>query len=653
MIDGQIRAPRLSPRLLLGAGLALVATFYIFAYSDRFPQNSDLQLGLPIAVAIAHPEYYSEHDLLIRGGLDAPFHLYKLAGRLIEGGWDLELIWYIGYLISLFFSFWAIWEVGLAISRRTEIATAGLVLIILMDPFRGSLNWTWVPYPALVSGAVVVPLLYLSLALSLRGRYFIAVLLASIAAIVHPGLGLIAVSAAGFVWFFERQEPLLPWLPIFVLATLPMLPNLFAVTLQILSSAPEATGSTSLTSFEQFYLYSTHTFIDTHFGEGYAWFAWLLVFAGHFAWQLPKPVRRRVFLLVALLLGLLVLYALNLYVFRNFSFSLLFLFRTTLLLKPILLTLVLSGWTQSVLQNGLTPWTRRMTALGLIIWLVSALNPDTLAAEILSGLSGALFVLTLMQLGHTRIAVVFGFLFAALLPLILTEGIPIEPVLAKNISVVIGLVSALVFALLFSRSRLSPTRPRGLAGPHPRRSAQFSIGLMLATLLLSRALYWLNSPEPNAWAWPTVHEVRAEAAMLPPDSALLGLVSWAKLNTAAGALFAVPPADLEFLPFRFAAERGIYAYLYDVNQLVYSPAFYPAAHERLSEVGMSVEGRRRFDDSAYYGLDLQRLMELTHQTEIDYFVMELDRLDPSLADVPSAYIDSRFVVFATEVLRAE
>lgn len=59
-----------------GALAAFLATLWTLAYRGA-PTAFDEWLALPIALERARPGTFNDRDLLVRGSVEGPFHLYK------------------------------------------------------------------------------------------------------------------------------------------------------------------------------------------------------------------------------------------------------------------------------------------------------------------------------------------------------------------------------------------------------------------------------------------------------------------------------------------------------------------------------------------------------------------------------------------------
>ncbi|MFQ5410403.1 MAG: MYXO-CTERM sorting domain-containing protein, partial [Anaerolineales bacterium] len=379
------------------------------------PQNSDLYPALPIARESASPGLYSTQDLTVMSGLRGPFHVYRIiGGALYARGANVDLVWHGLFLAFLLLTFVTLWLLAWEVGRNAMAASIVTALIAAMHPFRGSLNWSWVPLSGFVSAMAAMPFALLAFVLLLRRRHNWALWLASATFIIHPYIGLIAVFACSGVPLFDaRGVPGRVRAAWFAVAALIALPN--AVT--ILVNLPQNfAGNIGGELYGQFRVHMYHAFVEDHWREGYGWFFLALAATTFFAPQLRRAVRRPVTIIIIALLTLAALYLFNLYVVRYYALMLTLLFRVTYFLKPLMAAVIVVGawrWlpalrAQAAVDLPLTALLQRVAArrsgrirfapvegyLALALLSLSAVIPPVPVAEALALLACALLLLT-------------------------------------------------------------------------------------------------------------------------------------------------------------------------------------------------------------------------------------------------------------------
>jgi hypothetical protein len=185
------------------------------------------------------------------------------------------------------------------------------------------------------------------------------------------------------------------------------------------------------------------------------------------------------------------------------------------------------------------------------------------------------------------------------------------------------------------------------------RWTTFALGVIVA------AFFLMSSPAGEgttrtAWRWPALPiaialPVLAVVLMRPfgrgwlPESEITlgrrlhlsralpkeaGAMRWALEQSPPASFFAVPPLEHDWLRFRLAAQRGIYASVHDINQLMYvRDAVFPEV-DRLTTLGVVVKGSHSFDASAYLRPTCARLQQLARDG-VGYYVLPAVSVAPA------------------------
>ncbi|MBI3977611.1 MAG: collagen-like protein, partial [Chloroflexi bacterium] len=388
-ISARTRAFVESPPLVAAGCVLLLQLF------GQIPVNGDLYLALPIARKVADPALYSAGDLIVTAGLRGPFHIYRLAGNLYRLPVDVDLLWHGLFLAFLWLFFLATWRLSHRLTRSPLAASLTLVLLATAPPFRGSLNWSWVPLPALVTALFAMPLAILAFASLFAGNWARASLLAGLTFNIHPYVGAITAACTVIAGAAFAETPRRKLLSVLAAATaapsaLYLLGNLGA----------NLDSSLDAAFYAQFRTYAYHAFVEDHWRQGYAWFA--LMLAGvlfliqrrHFSHE-RLPLVATVLLI---LLALPIAYGVNAYAIRSGFILQTFLFRSTYFLKPISFAILVAGlanWYYSHRHLTRRGRARALVALGCLA--AGAVSPHVGLAEAL-----ALVGLTLVVIQHWR-----------------------------------------------------------------------------------------------------------------------------------------------------------------------------------------------------------------------------------------------------------
>ncbi|MHB8838155.1 MAG: hypothetical protein ACYC7F_04300, partial [Gemmatimonadaceae bacterium] len=193
-----------------------------------------------------------------------------------------------------------------------------------------------------------------------------------------------------------------------------------------------------------------------------------------------------------------------------------------------------------------------------------------------------------------------------------------------------------IFAVGVSATGLLLAAPTVAEGT-PRESGRWdalplALGLPLLTVVLAKPFGrgWL--PES-----PTAISRRLHLSRPLPKEA--GAMRWALNDSPPGSLFAVPPVDQNWVRFRLAAQRGVYASVHDVNQLWYVRHDVVPAVRRLETLGVITKGPHNFDARPYLQPPCARLRQLSRDG-VGFYVLPAESVAP--AGSVFSYRDSNY-----------
>ena len=589
---------------------AIGAAVWILAYRE-VPNAFDEWLALPIALETARPGTYPAGDLLVRGSMIGPFHMYKAAGVLYSLDLNVDLVWYTLLALSLVAFFLAVWRLGRAIGL-TEVERVAMLLAIAASPeYRGTLNMSAQPMLSFITASVGVPLGVLALAAALEGRVVAALIVAAVAFDVHPALGLCAGIGVFTILLSTRG-----WrqvLPGAGFAALVALPNV--IYLMGLTSLPSGKSNQSLlTIFQSF---GWHAFVRDHWKQGYPWYALgiALAFAG--SEKLSAPTGRMARLTIAVLTGI----AVSWIAIMNFApltaILPLYLIRASLLVKPIMigLAVVAIGRRNS---SGPVAWLAPLAAVLAIV------SPNSILAE--AALAAALGTVLLdSSRGPRRRAAVVAWCCAiALFAVVVAGHVPAMAPLASAADAVRILTIAaglgIAVTLIYSPS-VTTQVPYG----HRQRA------ILVVALALPVLGIVLARPPGRSWLPESLWVIKRRAQLSEPLPREAGAMLWARDHSPAASLFAVPPVEMEWVRFRIVARRGVFANVADVDQLIYVREYVFPEIDRLSELGVVIRAPHDFDDAAYNHPTCDRMQRLAAQGLTHYVLPDTGSSPPEVA----------------------
>ena len=574
---------KLAARDALGL-LALIAI--LVAYKPFYgivPLVFDEWLALPIARATATPGLYPPGDLLVTAGQSGPFWLYKLAAWAYRLGWNIELTWGAAFAACQALLFVGVWRLLRALTLSRAAAVVALVLLAASPSYRGTLNWTQFPFFAFVTASVAVPLVLLAVADALADAPWRATLFTALAFNVHPGAGVVAGCAVGVL--FIVRVPRERWRQLagpVALGIVVAMPNVIA----ILRHAPTGGGGEAfLSTFRDF---ATHVYPGAHWRENYAFFAVLLVAGWWGTGALAPGVRRGVRALVIALMSLIALYAVNAATTEFVPVLLLYLYRTTWILKPVLAGCACAGLMAWIASSDPPSRMVKLVFAGVIA-AATVVRYDVMA----DGLAAMGFAGVLLTGARRPVVQGIGLILgsAGLLLTALALGVPLSTdVRTAAGALQLAIIGAATLALATMPPPVTPASPNG---DRILRPALLALAFVVfAPLVLPRSP---GVPRPP-WAPALVAE---RFRFLRPPRDVGGLYAWVVASTPPGAFFVTPPNDGRFLPFRALAGRGQYAIVPDINQLAYDPPAYRQAAHRLQRLGIQVVSPGVFDGRAY------------------------------------------------------
>ena len=648
-VDLMQRFDRTRLTLLPGLLVSAICVFYQSLYR-AIPANGDLLLALPIGKEFAHPGLYSKYDLLISSGVRGPYHLYKyLGGFLYRFNSNIDPLWEIFFLVFLFLTFLAFWFLSFELTSDTITSALVLAMITVAHPLRGSLHASAVPVQSFVTALAAMPFAIMAIVLLLRNRFFIAMALSGISFNIHPYIGVLIISATASAIAISSKEPFGKRLVTIFGGGLFCLPNVF----YILTHLPTNFGAVSFDYFAQFRLYAMHAFVDEHWREGYGWFFMNLAGAIFFARYIDKRKRRVVSILFLCWFGSMAVYVFNSYVTENIPILLMFLFRATYFIKPIVFVFVIHGlqrWRHEIRNVEKTRqwWMPWELSAAVVVLFISAILPMEFAvtADVLALVAYGFLALKMGECSNSHRVYMKSIFFIGVFLLLVVELSRIAGLAPYRLvidSIIVGVIVALAITLIPLYDKLSQRIELQRYIPNANLPTR-RIVLATVCILLSHHLIISvkNRQLPMMFDIAGI-ESRIAMQQAPPRTA--ALVQWARLSTPQGALFVVPPDNWEdFGAFRLAAERGVYATIMEVNQLAFDASVYNEMHQRLINLGIKSSGNRDFDQTGYYELTSKDLLKLGKKEHADYIVFERKQLHGYLSSIPSVYQDTNYVV---------
>ncbi len=632
----------------LGSCVSILCVVYQSLYR-AVPVNGDLLLGLPIGKEFAHPGLYSHYDLLISSGIRGPFHLYKYLGGLLYGiNIPADIVWHAFFLTFLFLTFLALWYLSLELTTAQATSALILALVAVAHPLRGSLHASAVPILSFVTASAAIPLALAAIVALLRKRYFLSMATSSFVFNIHPYVGLLSTLAIAAAILMRSGGSLSKRAAIILGGGALALPN----GVYILTHLPSNFAAAGFDFYAQFRLYAMHAFVEDHWREGYGWFFMNLAGAIWFSRFVEAWKRGTVWALMACWFLLMAGYVFNSYVTKNEAVLLMFLFRATYFIKPIIFVFVVHGMLQwrSELNDHSGAWWKPLEFSSAVVFLfLSAILPMEYAvlADVLALIAyGFMTSLAARQSGSSHLLplVLLG-LGVALLCLLIGTGISGSALSKECIeNGVVGVVVASALLLIFLTVRHNGfVRRTTQPAEHPI-SAPRLITMVLAVLLSHHLI--IATKDRHFPFVPDVAGMRNRILIHDPQIASAGLMHWARSSTPQQSLFVVPPdEEPEFNSFRLVAERGVFVTIGEINQLAFGALVYHEAHLRLLRLGVRIPSHRKYETVGYYALTLQNLRALARQDHADYIVFDGNLVNKEFSTLQIAYRDEHYVVF--------
>lgn len=636
-------------RLALGSFVSFLCVLYQSLYR-AVPSNADLMTALPIAREFAQRGLYSPYDLIVSSGMREPYHLYKyLGGFLYQLHANVDLVWEMFFLAFLFFTFLAIWYLSVELTSNNLSSAFVLAIIAVAHPLRGSLHASAVPQAAFVVAMAAMPFALWAIILFLRKRFLAAMALSGLVFNLHPYIGLLTGSAIGVALLCVSEESVGKRFRVVIAGSLFALPNI----IYILTHLPSNFSSVGYDFYAQFRLYAMHAFIEDHWREGYGWFFMNIAGAIWFSRYIDEWKRRAVWMLFACWFMLMGAYAFNSYVTKNTSILLMFLFRATYFIKPIVFIFVVHGirrWREELkaIPSSGSWWKPWELSAAILILFVSAILPMkfAVAADVLAMIAYA-SILDLMNRGTRYMRLLQGGMFGiCVLSLVVVFGlglsrIGVESEIAENVIVGIVVACSLILIGVFRKD------PRTIPSLSGESSADVSASRLIAATIGILMFHHLiiSLKDWNIPLFPDIAGMKERIMMHKAPERSAALMRWARTDTPERSLFVVPPDDFaDFGAFRLVTGRSLFVTIVEVNQLSLDASVYRQAHERVLELGVTFPERRKYDVNGYYDLSLQTLRKLARGGHADYIVFDKNRLHSPVALLPTVYHDENFVV---------
>lgn len=613
-----------------GLAVAVLATAQSALHHGLSNFGGDIFGAMPIAKEVAFPGTYPASDLIVSTGLHSPYHLYKAASWLYRAGVDVEAAWFALLLAFVAATFFALFELGVAVTGNRLAAAVTTLLLAMMPVMRGVLHLTSLPVPMLVSLASAFPLLIGSLALFFRGRPAWALGMAGLAFCLHPSALILLVTYGAHTVLVARDVPWQQrarWLAVGAAAALPN--GLYTLT-HLPGNFVVNQGVDPGYFWQQYQHFGFHAFVEDYWRLHYGWFFLHVGGAVYFARYLPVQVAKRLrFVLAALgLIGLL--YAANLYLLHNRTVILLLLFRVSLFAKPLAMATVLWGataWASAAQRHQPLHW---LALAGLAVSVLSS-SGDPIATD---ALLCATYALVVMLDAKTMLApaAIAQWIFVAATAV--QGGLLVAAALDAAVAVQVACGLLLAFGV----------RPPDLADAEVAQRWRAPVWLAVAVVAVlavktARTVrnYAISTPSVAADWHKRVH-------FAEPQPLFAKLAPWLREHTPKAALIAVPPIDEPgtwWTQLRIAADRGIYLTLFDIYQLAYDVRVYREGIERFVQVGGEIGGRLQHRDH-YHALAVAQLQGLRRQG-VQFAVFFKAKLSPTLARLPTAFDDGTLV----------
>ena len=631
-------------QVLLGLLVSAMCALYQSLYR-AIPANADVLLGLPIGKEFAHAGLFSSNDFLVASGIRGPFHLYKyLGGFLYQIGANVDLAWEALFLIFLFLTFLSIWFLSMELTRTAVSSALVLAVLAVAHPLRGSLNASAFPMTSFVTASAAMPFAIVAVTLLFRKRWLASMALASAVFNIHPYIGLLGATAIAVVILSQRELEWKQRITMVVLGGTLALPN----AVYILTHLPSNFVSAGFDLYAQFRQYAMHAFVEDHWREGYGWFVINMAGLAWFIRYLSSWQKRTVWLLISAWCGLMILYVFNAYMIKNTAVLLMFLFRATYFIKPVLFIVVVNGlyrWHSELYSAvGFKSRNRWLFWIGTSLLFLSAILPMKLAvlSDAVALLAYGIFLnvnLTLPKFA-AKLIVGAGIVLSAIA--VLLQFPQFGQIQSTLESIIVGLV-ALSGAYLAQAVWGQQTDHKGSFSTTPDSYSFGRIAALTAVILLAHHLI-ISAKDRQLPFVPDTGSIRTRILMHEALGSTAALMAWAKTATPQQSLFAIPPNDWEdFGAFRLVAERGLYVTVEEVNQLAYDASIYQQAHQRLQRLGTQFPERRTFNTDGYYALTEEAWQSLCAHDHIDYAVFQKKRLARS-ATWSGVYEDSAYVV---------
>lgn len=620
---------------------ALISAFAATAYSVfylQIPTRHDEWLALPIAREGASPGTYAANDLLVESGLRAPFHLYHAAAWLYRSGANVDAWWFALLVTSLFFFFLASWRLARVVTGSALLAALTTALLAVMPSHRGTLHSTAVPMLSFNSAAAAIPIALFGLAFAFESRWRLSLALCGAAFLLHPSIGLLAISTTALLMVVERPRiPVRERVTALGIGVAVMLPNV--VYLLANSRSNFAPPDTELLNDVR--RLADHAFPVQFFSQEYGAFALLLAFAALGAQTLAQRPRRMARIAIAWLLLVMTAYGVCMTIYPLPAVLQFYAFRATVFVKPLLLAAIVSGGVATLAAPG----SREQRVVRFLIVLLAVLgfthrNPAVadglllFAAGIVltSGVhrnrAGTWLAVAVATTGVVSLALLFG-----------------DPARATLAGWAFARNGALVATALWLAVAVARRDVEVVAADPPRLVHRFGTAALFAT-----AIVVAHAPF-GGWLPRSPAAIRSAIRLSDPDGQGAGVMRWARDFSPTHALFAVPPYATEFIPFRLQAGRSIWISSFDLGQLTYDVPAFRAGVTRLLLAG----GRRTddgFDMREYSVFPLSRARILA-RLGVDFAVVDAWTARRRTASLPVPYMDDRWAVLDLRSLRRD
>ncbi len=553
---------------------------------------------------------------MLAGSREIPFLFYRFLSYLTLIGLKPYAIFFIGGLLVLPITLYVTWYVSYELSQDREVASVATLTFGILTPTTGTLMYTAFPYLNFVSFAACMPFVSLMLLYLLRGRSHILLVIAAVIFAIHPGLGLIsyAIAFGNIVIFFEKSQ-IRRLLVCGVISAGIAMPILLCLL-------PSESGSS-----EEFFFFipriSVHTYIEKFWPDQFLKTICLtaLFFLVSFPEAKEQHKRAKVTVLLACLL--FAIYVVGLYVIESRVLVRMYLWRASVYLKPLILTVLISALASTLIQCRKP----KLKIAGVILAILGLATDNWMH----SYYGGILLFWGLTLMGESTRMKVLSSVWALYL-IYLSQLDQWDPVY------IAGVVVAPVI-LYFSINNYKIVRCGGSPG----------IAVLLVGFIIVSGIC-CGQPAGSAQFFPSFPPLPFHQNLADEETLLL---EWARENTPKQSMFILHPQRRFSAQFRALAERSIYLHNDDIQQLSYaSGKTQRAAYRRGEELGLAMVPKNIFQ--RHYSMEYSdwecRSLKIARSTPWIDFLIYSSEEDPINQVEHAIYSNGSYRVYESKML---